>query len=872
MPNQGTSALNVRDNLVNSEYQPLDGDKQPPVHFGERSGFQALITSPWLMRWSAIPATYQTYRTIRKNSTIALARELAVAPILASEWTIEADRGTPPEWKECIESIFMPLRDEYLATALYFGDIDFGYQCWEKIIEPKDGYLKLVRLKQLLQDITEICIGHKGGFIGVRQVGQDLGLHNSIHVGFRVEGSYLYGIPLLENVRGIYNMWMDCNEGARRYDRKIAGTHIIVEYPPGSSFDAKGTEVENSVLAASVLQNLESAGGVAVPRDMAAFMQALNLESPGWKIWIMESGSSQQVGFTERLDYLDKQFTRGIHVPERAILEGSHGTLAEAEAHGDVIFTIQDIKHRRVTNELNNQGVNQMLYLNFGKQAVNTVRLKASPIADKKKAFFAQIYMDLLGSPAGAQELQSLDLASMREQLGLPTVPNDPGQQDPRQPQGGPQLQGIPGVSQGVPGGPGKQLMAIGPDGKPVSVNGEQPPQQIAQAMANALENMSAVALSATGLRRASNLGLEDEKDEKPYIDVDWDGPKHLKVSYRQPGYNTVPASWKGGQSPSDEFAALELHHSAEYPGYFQVTGVGVDKLFRRQGYARKLYEHAAQLLKQTGYRGLISHAENRSKEADKLWESFGPTEKVGEWDVLPQQGLSNDSTCSACHLSLVRTADGRCQMCGAYPADTIAMANEGAANLPIEAGGLGGGMPQRLANETHEGLVDRRELPTEEDWIKAQRIVTPKMLAQIEDQLEQLDLSQEGPVGTVMGLKLVVVNGDWVKENVNPDFVEGDNCLHSKGIVPPGCAWVDGNVAEHDRYPIAIHEITETILEEAGWKYGRAHRAANQFEDNYRAKKGLGMAGTMQDILGGRGLSDGGVMDERSLDELELR
>ena len=289
-----------------------------------------------------------------------------------------------------------------MSNTLYYGDVDFGYTCFEKVIEPKDGYLKIVRFKPLLHDITEICIGHKGGFIGVRQLGRDLGLANSIHVGFRVEGSYLYGIPLLENARNTYNMWGECNEGARRYDRKIAGAHIVVEYPPGSSTDRNGKEVENSVLARQVLDSLEAAGGVAVPRDMAAFMQQLNLESPGWKIWILDAGSNQQTTFVARLEYLDKLLCRSLHIPERAILEGRHGTLAEAEAHSDVVFTIQDIEHRRVTAELNRQAVNQMLVLNFGQQAKDKVRLKASPIVDEKKEFFKEIYMQISGQPRRA--------------------------------------------------------------------------------------------------------------------------------------------------------------------------------------------------------------------------------------------------------------------------------------------------------------------------------------------------------------------------------------------------------------------------------------------------------------------------------------
>ena len=80
---------------------------------------------------------------------------------------------------------------------------------------------------------------------------------------------------------------------------------------------------------------------------------------PGWKIWILDAGASQQGTFVTRLEYLDKQLCRCLHIPERAMMEGQHGTLAEAEAHADVIFTIQDIEHRRVTDELNRQAVDR---------------------------------------------------------------------------------------------------------------------------------------------------------------------------------------------------------------------------------------------------------------------------------------------------------------------------------------------------------------------------------------------------------------------------------------------------------------------------------------------------------------------------------
>lgn len=411
-----------RTNLVNTEYQPLERG-QPPLREGEQTGFQAVITSPWVMRWAAVPSTYATYREIRKHPTIALARELTCAPILAGEWSVEADRGVDSKWIDLIEKTFMPLRDDYLANACYYGNVDFGYAPFEKIYERKDGYLTITRLKPLYHDITEICIGHKGSFIGFRQLGVDIGLANALHVGFRVEGSMLYGIPLLENTRKAYDWWMECNAGARRYDKKIAGCHIVVEYPLGSSRNSLGIMEPNATIAARVLQTLESAGGVAIPRDIAAFMAQLNTDNPGWKIWIMDQGGAQQQNFVDGLAYLDKLLCRSLLMPERSALEGSHGTLAEAEAHQDIGFTVPDVEHGRIVTALNRQAVDQMLVVNFGEEARGKVRLVASPIGNTKKALLRDVYQAVLGGQCGPEEIAKLDMSAIRDQLGIPAVP-----------------------------------------------------------------------------------------------------------------------------------------------------------------------------------------------------------------------------------------------------------------------------------------------------------------------------------------------------------------------------------------------------------------------------------------------------------------
>ncbi len=486
-----------KDKLVATEYQPFD-QGQPPVHFGEKTGIQSVITSPWVLRWASIPATYATYREIRKHGTLALARELKVAPVLASEWTIDADDGVPQEWKDLVEKIFFLQRDDFMAPALYYGDVDFGYTCFEKIIEPKDGYVKIVRFKPLLHDITEICIGHKGGFIGVRQLGHDLGIHNSVHVGFRVEGSYLYGVPLLENARQAYNWYIDCNEGARRYDRKIAGAHIVVEYPVGSSTDRNGKEVENSVLARQVLDSLEAAGGVAIPRDMAAFMQQLNLESPGWKIWILDAGSNQQGTFVARLEYLDKMLCRSLHIPERAMMEGQHGTKAEAEAHADVIFTIQDIEHRRVTAELNKQAVDQVLFLNFGGRPWARSASRPARSWTRRSNSSKRSTCSCWAARPARRNSTRWTPAACASSSACRKCRTTPATLSARERTCRPS----PACRPAQPGGAGKQLLARGSDGQPVTVDGQA--ENPAAALANAVWGMrEAIALSSTALEKA---------------------------------------------------------------------------------------------------------------------------------------------------------------------------------------------------------------------------------------------------------------------------------------------------------------------------------------------------------------------------------
>ena len=390
---------------------------------GESTGRQISIWGTML--WSQLniwPASYVTYRRIRKDPTIALARALSISPIVAGHWSVEADDDVPDEMVEFIQQQFLPIRQPLLTSAL-LGGIDFGHAAFEKVFGlDEDGLIELRKLKPLLPDITRIMVEtDNGAFAGVTNTGHVLPPEKVLLIPFRVEGSNWYGEPLLENVRETYNEWRQANVGASRFDQKLAGTHLLVEYPPGFSEDQYGARRENSLIAAEICQSFEASGSLAVLRDMAPFVDKFGVDTPGWKISFLEPAGGQQPLFVDRLKYLDSLKCRALLVPERSVTEGQYGTKAEAGEQIDLALTNCDLVHQEVTRLVNWYAVDQLLALNWGESWRGKVRLNAAPVRDANLAFLREVYKAFLANPSGfMEEYGHVDTDSLKSELGIP--------------------------------------------------------------------------------------------------------------------------------------------------------------------------------------------------------------------------------------------------------------------------------------------------------------------------------------------------------------------------------------------------------------------------------------------------------------------
>lgn len=428
---------------------------QTGILYGLPQAPVVMVTDPTVTNlYRKYTTPYDTYRRIRKDPTIALCRAVIAGPLLSSTWTVETATGVHPGIKRFIEAQFLKRRFRIEETAIY-GCIDFGWQGYEKVFETVDFNMaddeiedpprmeKLIglrKLKPLLQDMTAIKVYlYNGDFAGFQQ-----GIvfieapKKAVLLNFRVEGTMWHGNPLLEDAKASVDRWDVIEEGAGRYDKKIAGSHFVVYYPPGKS-KINGVEVDNSQVASAIVAALEASGNITVPSQLLSFVEGVenSAENQAWKIEFISDNGARQASFVERLRYEDSCKCRAMHIPERAILEGQFGTKAEAEGHGDVLTVLLENIDYRITEQINTQCVDHLLQLNWGKDMIGKVWLKSAPLSDDKIAYVRQVLGSLMGQQAGFTEIfPALDYDSLIDLCDLPKVPKDEreAQEPPQQP------------------------------------------------------------------------------------------------------------------------------------------------------------------------------------------------------------------------------------------------------------------------------------------------------------------------------------------------------------------------------------------------------------------------------------------------------
>jgi len=380
-------------------------------------------------------SSFALYRRMRGNPTIAMARVAAFAPVKAASWSIvaDSDAGVPDERVQFVEAQVLPLRARLLSDLAFA--LDYGFASWEKVwrVAPVNGRSSLVldKLKSLKPELTRIeVLESTGAFAGLSQKGVKLSPSKSLLFTNDLENQDWYGRSRNENIRTEYAAWNDLLGDIGVLAKKVSGPIPIIKYPEGTGKDASGTTQSNADNAMSLLNALSHSIGVAMPNRLSAWAEraiqaGIDPKQLGaWVIEFLEPSSGHLGELMESMQHLEKLFSRGWLVPERAVSEAVlSGSRADSEDAMSLMFLIAEDLATQIDAMVSNYVINPIMTYNFGADTIDTVKLEHQPVTDDAKKLIAGIARAVLENPNNFDMLTKvLDFDAMLDRAELPRI------------------------------------------------------------------------------------------------------------------------------------------------------------------------------------------------------------------------------------------------------------------------------------------------------------------------------------------------------------------------------------------------------------------------------------------------------------------
>ncbi|MFA6046671.1 MAG: hypothetical protein WC718_16925 [Phycisphaerales bacterium] len=409
----------------------LNGTAEPKT--GEMTGRQRAYGGVFssvggLLAWDKPWAgTYETYRRMRADPTLAMVRAAACAPVKGAAWAVEADDDAPSDAADMVQDLIDDHRPVLLTEGL--RALDYGWQPLEVVWNASQGAMVVERFKPLLPDMTDIIVGQAhGDTLGVRQGDVTLSPMKSLVFAYDAEAGNPYGRSRNENVReNAWTPWRGIFRQMEHYYGKAAGVIPIIRYPVGTSAGENGATVSNDDNARQVLSTLGSGAGVAFPWQLLSWMEdaiARGIDPKSlmaWQIDFLETSAGHGAEFTDSLRYFDALKVRGWLVPERAVIEGQFGTKAEAGVHADLGIQIAQETGDGLVGQINRQVVDTLLAANFGPNARGKVRIVQAKLTGDEKEFLRGLVTAVYTNPANVDLfLTAFDVDAILDQVGIP--------------------------------------------------------------------------------------------------------------------------------------------------------------------------------------------------------------------------------------------------------------------------------------------------------------------------------------------------------------------------------------------------------------------------------------------------------------------
>lgn len=375
------------------------------------------------------PNEIPTFRRMRTNPVIAIARMAAHAPIKASGPVSFQAEGSEAAVEAC-EKYLSPIWSHYLRQVLFA--MDYGYSVAEVVWARGPDAFYPVRIRGLMPEDCKAMVSKETGTVDAVEWNRKITLPEGSFVWFTYggEGDNPYGESRLRNCYKAWKTWESAIDRLDRYLSKVAGVIPMIEYPEGESFDATGNKKDNFELAKKLLEALSSGQGVVMPNVLAKY--ATDFAARGitpndlkaWTIGFIETKGTHGPDFEASLRTLDRYMVRGYLCPERSITEGTHGTKAESEVQSEFVIHEGEDFLKLAAEEFDRRIRRPFVEWNFGTAAADDIKTVAPTIVDENLAFIRGIVEKVLTTPATFSVLSSLiEIDSMFDLSGVPMRP-----------------------------------------------------------------------------------------------------------------------------------------------------------------------------------------------------------------------------------------------------------------------------------------------------------------------------------------------------------------------------------------------------------------------------------------------------------------
>lgn len=405
------------------DIDPLERPYTPYGFAGQWSGFGPFPLALTLMT-AVQMRDYPMIRKVYKRIT---------EPLLAGKRIIEIvdDNNNPELAQEILKAAtatVLPMLDKAMPGAL--ESMHFGYWLHEVVWAERDGRQDIADVISIQPAQAQPYVDQYRKFKGFMFAGQ---YRDASSAFIAVNDEHLDPVLGRSNNASALVSWFRATQSAQNADaieKKASGIQLILHIMEGSSFTDPDTGVTLTFkqLAQRWMKAAVRGESITVPayafskeavqaKPEIAAIPHVRADRFDWG----NQGPNLEAHLNRKRE-LDVEICSTWGVPERAVMESSHGDKGDASEHADVVDCISENVHARVCRQWDDQPFARWMAINYRDSGIK-LKTTPLPLQDPDKKFKQSFVLAAMANQECAAEiLAQVDKRKAVEGVELPLV------------------------------------------------------------------------------------------------------------------------------------------------------------------------------------------------------------------------------------------------------------------------------------------------------------------------------------------------------------------------------------------------------------------------------------------------------------------